>query len=94
MKLQFALVEMEGVPFGLVVVDQAILDDPARSQDQLRHLEGRVFRDLPVVMVGGDYARAPRFHGRPDLTSVMRDVEIDKIEWTWVDLPETLPSVN
>ena len=93
MKLHLALVEFEGVPFGLVRVGDDLFDDPARRDESLAFYEARVFRDLPVVMVGAEFP-APRLHGRDDLVALMKDVEMAQIEWSAIDFPLTPPGVS
>lgn len=92
MKLKIALVEMEGTQFGLAVVSEGILDDPVKKADTHRFFEQRVFRDLPVVLVGEDFLTAPRFYGPEELSEFMKGVQMEMIEWADLDLPFNLPS--
>jgi len=87
MKLKIALVETEGTPFALAVVSEAVLDDPAASTERQNFYEQRVFRDLPVVLVGENFLAAPRFYGPKELADFMRGVQMDMIEWTELDFP-------
>jgi hypothetical protein len=88
MRLQIALVSAEGVTFGLVVVPEDLLDDPAGRDRSRLHFEAKLFRGVPVVLVGEDFREAPRFYGPAELTEFMQGVQMDMIEWTRVDLPE------
>ena len=94
MKVQLALVETEGVPFALVVVDEDLLDDPVERERNRVFFEDKVFRDLPVVMVSDPGQDEPRFYGRKDLSEFMKGVRMEAIEWTWLDLPHALPSYS
>jgi hypothetical protein len=94
MKLQIALVSAEGETFGLVVVPEDLLDDPAGRDRSRLHFEAKLFRDIPVVLVGDDYGESPRFYGPVELTEFMLGVPMDMIEWTWMDLPRALPDYN
>ena len=87
MKRKIALVQTEGTPFALAVVSEATLDDPAEAVEQQQLYEQRVFRDLPVVLVGENFLTSPRFFGPKELADFMGGVQMDMIEWTEIDLP-------
>jgi hypothetical protein len=91
MKLRIALVQMEGVEFALVVVSEENLDRPEEKLKLHQYFEQRVFRDLPVVLVGENYLTAPRFYGLPELTEFMEGVRMEMIEWTDLEFPTASP---
>lgn len=88
MQIELALVELEGTPFGLVLVAEAVLDSPSKSDQAQALYEGRIFRNLPVVLVGENFLETPRFYGRADLTEIMEGVQMDRIEWTTLEVPD------
>jgi hypothetical protein len=87
MKLKIALVETEGTQFGLAVVSEATLDNPHYQEKVHAYYARRIFRDLPVVLVGENFLSAPRFFGPKELSDFMEGVRMEMIEWTELDLP-------
>jgi hypothetical protein len=94
MKAQIALVSLEERVFALVVVNDDVLDDPELRDRDHQFYEQRVFRDVPVVLVNEDYSDAPSFFGPPHLTDILEQIQMDQVEWSWLDLPFAPPSYN
>ena len=90
MKLKIALVETEGTPFALAVVREDVLDSETEREAAREFYEGKIFRDLPVVLVGENYLTAPRFYGEKELSKFMQGVKMEMIEWTELDYPKPL----
>jgi hypothetical protein len=89
MKLRLAIVQRDGVQMGLAVEEEKILSDPSERESRLRFYETRIFRDLPVALVGEDFLKSPQFYARGEWAEMLDGVELEGIEWTTVDLPES-----
>lgn len=80
MRFQGALIRHSGVEFGVVAVNDRVVDDHQRSKGVILAAH-RWFPGVPVVITGRDATGRRRFVGRPDIARFLSRVSIDRIPW-------------
>jgi hypothetical protein len=80
MKFQGAVIEEQGVTFGVAIVKRSVLETPSR-REEAHDLFAGLFEGLPVVLMAQDSRGSPTYWGRPDLSGFMADVPLDAVPW-------------
>ena len=84
MRFDGALVNEQGVRFGLIVVKQQVLRD-AVAQRGAQDLGRRVWGNVPVVLMAQDHTGRPTYLGRSDIVRFLAKVDVHRIpmrRWT------------
>lgn len=80
MKFQGALIKEQGIRFGIAVVKQHVLDNLTEAASIAAGF-GRVFGQVPVVLMAQDSGGRARFFGRPDIVRFLSSVPLSSIPW-------------
>jgi len=80
MTFEGALVEEQGVQFGVVSVKQHVVNNRTEAQRVIRAF-GPVFPGVPVVLVSVDSQGDAQWIGRRDIVDYMASVPLDAIPW-------------
>jgi hypothetical protein len=80
MRFQGALIRHGQVKFGVVAVNDLVVDDQQRTRGAILAAH-RFFPGVPVVITGRDTAGRRRFVGRPDIARFLSRMSIDQIPW-------------
>ena len=73
---QVALVREQGVEFGVVVVQDHVIDNPTERDNLLSWWTGKLGR--PVALLGGQRHRS---FGRRDIVDWLRNVHPSQLPW-------------
>lgn len=80
MNFEGALIREQGVTFGVLVVRQHVMNDPA-ARDQARAFGQRAWGPVPMVLMAQDARGRPVYHGRDDLVRFLANLFIRQIPW-------------
>ena len=75
-----AVVNEQGVTFGIAVVRRAILDNPT-ARDQAIAEFSEVFGGIPTVLMAQDGQGTPTYFGRPDIVDFLASIHMEQIPW-------------
>lgn len=78
MSFDGALINEQGVQFGLVVVKQHVLHDTA-SQQRVQGFGRRVWGNIPVVLMAQDHKGRPTYLGRQDIVRFLANLDVRQI---------------
>jgi hypothetical protein len=79
-QFQGAVVQEQGVTFGIVVVQRHVLDSPTDAAGAQR-FGRRAFGPMPIVLMGQDSNGVPTYYGRPDIVRFLASVRMERIPW-------------
>ncbi len=80
MQFQGAVIQEQGVTFGILIVKQHILNDPTR-RDALVSEGSRLFGGIPTVLMAQDFQGTPTYYGRSDIAEFMASVPLEAVRW-------------
>ena len=80
MQFQGAVIEEQGVTFGILIVKPHVLNDATR-RDALVSEGSRLFGGIPTVLMAQASNGRPRYYGRSDISKFMAAVPIAAIPW-------------
>lgn len=80
MQFQGAVINEQGVTFGVLIVQQHVLDDFTR-RDALVAEASRLFGGIPAVLMAQDFNGTPTYYGRSDISSFMASVPLEAVPW-------------
>ncbi len=80
MTFEGALIEEQGVQFGVVSVKQHVVNNRTEAQRVIRAF-GPVFPRVPVVLVSVDSRGSSQWIGRQDIVNYMANVPLAAIPW-------------
>ena len=78
-QFQGAVIEEQGVTFGVVVVQPHVLDDSTQSH-QVQEMS-KLFGGIPTVLMRQDPFGATRYYGRSDIANFMASVPLEAVPW-------------
>jgi hypothetical protein len=78
MTVDGAIINKQGVTFGVLVVDRHELDDRIR-RDQCRRSGQRVWGALPIVLMAQDARGAPIYEGPEDLSRFLAALPVAQL---------------
>ena len=84
MSFDGALINEQGVRFGLIVVKQHVLHD-AVSQRGVQGLGRRVWGNVPIILMAQDHTGRPTYLGRSDIVRFLAKVDVRRVpmrRWT------------
>jgi hypothetical protein len=80
MRFQGAVIQEQGVTFGIVIVQEHILNEPTR-RDALVSEGSRLFGGIPTVLMAQDFQGSPTYYGRSDISRFMASVPLEAVRW-------------
>lgn len=80
MRFQGAVINEQGVTFGVLIVKQHILNDLTR-RDALVSEGSRLFGGIPTVLMAQDFNGTPTYYGRSDISRFMASVPLEAVPW-------------
>lgn len=80
MRFQGAVINEQGVTFGVLIVKQHILNDLTR-RDALVSEGSRLFGGIPTVLMAQDFNGTPTYYGRSDISRFMASVPLEAVRW-------------
>lgn len=84
MSFDGALINEQGVRFGLIVVKRHVLHDEV-AQRGVQSLGRRIWGDVPIVLMAQDHTGRPTYLGRPDIVRFLAMLDMRRIpmrRWT------------
>ena len=79
-QFQGAVIEEQGVTFGVVVVQPQVLGDSTQSHQVIQEMS-KLFGGIPTVLMGQDPFGATRYYGRSDIANFMASVPLEAVPW-------------
>lgn len=80
MRFQGAVINEQGVTFGVLIVKQHILNGLTR-RDALVSEGSRLFGGIPTVLMAQDFNGTPTYYGRSDISRFMVSVPLEAVPW-------------
>jgi hypothetical protein len=80
MSFDGAVVKEQGVTFGIYVVKQHVLGNPAEASSARRFFT-RVLGAMPVVLMAQDSRGVPTYSGRRDIVQFLANIKMSRIPW-------------
>lgn len=80
MRFQGALINEQGVTFGIVVVKSNVLNHPTEAET-MRDFGVRVFGLVPIVLMAQNSRGIPTYYGRRDIVNFLSKVPMQAIPW-------------
>ena len=80
MQFQGAVIQEQGVTFGVLIVKQHVLNDLTR-RDALVSQASRLFGGVPTVLMAQDFNGTPTYYGRSDISKFMASVPLKAVRW-------------
>jgi len=75
-----AVVNEQGVTFGIAVVRSSTLSNP-QARDQAILQFSAVFDGIPTVLMAQDGSGVPSYYGRQDIVDFLASVPMEAIPW-------------
>jgi len=75
-----AVVNEQGLTFGIAVVRRSILDSPS-ARDQAIVEFSEAFDGIPTVLMAQDSQGVPTYFGRQDIVDFLASVPMEAIPW-------------
>jgi hypothetical protein len=79
-----ALIQEQGVKFGLLIVKPHVLHDPG-AQNEMRDFGTRAWGRIPIVLMAQDGRGVPTYNGRSDIVRFLANIDMRRIpfkRWT------------
>jgi hypothetical protein len=76
-----AVIEEQGVTFGVAIVKSHVLNSPTDREDAIRAFTG-VFGGIPTILMAQDSRGTPTYFGRNDIVDFMAGVPVEAIPWS------------
>ncbi|MFN3256206.1 MAG: hypothetical protein ACE37B_10950 [Ilumatobacter sp.] len=76
---QGAVIQEQGVTFGVLVVKPSVLNSSTR--DQMVNDASRAFGNIPAVLMAQDHRGTPSYYGRQDISKFMANVPLAAVPW-------------
>ena len=80
MSFDGALINEQGVRFGLIVVKRHVLHDEV-AQRGVQSLGRRIWGDVPIVLMAQDARGVPTYWGRRDIVGFLANVDHNRLPW-------------
>ena len=80
MQFQGTVINEQSVTFGVVIVEQHVLDDPTQ-RDKIMSEGSRLFGGIPTVLMAQDAFGAASYYGRSDIAGFMASVPLEAVPW-------------
>lgn len=80
MKIQGAVIQEQGVTFGIIVVKQYVLHSPSR-RTSVQNFGVQAFGPMPIVLMAQDSRGVPTYWGRNDIVNFLSKVPPQCIPW-------------
>lgn len=80
MKFQGALVNEQGVTFGIIIVKPNVLNSPSEAAS-MRGFGVRAFGPVPIILMAQDSRGVPTYLGRRDIVKFLAKVPVQAIPW-------------
>ena len=81
MQFEGAVVQEQGVTFGIVIVKSAVLNNPAQRADMVRFGQ-QAWGAMPIILMTEDGQGVPTYWGRQDIVQFLANVPIEAIPWS------------
>jgi hypothetical protein len=81
MTFQGAVIKEQGVEFAVVIVREAVLNNPSESSRVIASFQP-LFPGLPVALMAQDSRGVPTYRGRQDIVNFLASVPIEAIPWS------------
>ena len=80
MRFQGAVVQEQGVTFGIVIVKPSVLNSPS-SRDSMQEFGVQAFGFMPIVLMAQNSRGIPTYWGRKDIVNFFSRVPVHCIPW-------------
>lgn len=80
MTFEGAVIEEQGVTFGIAIVKRWVLQSPKREEAVLEF--SAAFGGCPTVLMAQDSQGVPEYYGRRDLVEFMASVPLEAVPWS------------
>ena len=80
MKFQGALINEQGVKFGIVVVKPYVLNNPSEA-DTMQKFGMRAFGAIPIILMAQNSRGIPTYYGQRDIVKFLSNVPLRAIPW-------------
>ncbi|WP_420625516.1 hypothetical protein [Candidatus Poriferisodalis sp.] len=80
MRFQGAVIEEQGITFGILVVKRQVLNS-ASQRDEAQTQASRLFGGVPTVLMAQDHQGVPEYYGRRDIVNFMANVPLSAVPW-------------
>lgn len=81
MRFDGAVIEEQGVTFGVAIVKPHVLNSPMERDDAIRAFTD-VFGGIPTILMAQDSHGTPTYFGRNDIVEFMAAVPLEAIPWS------------
>ena len=81
MRFDGAVIEEQGVTFGVAIVKPYVLDSPVERDDAIQAFTD-VFGGIPTILMAQDSHGTPTYFGRNDIVEFMAAVRLEAIPWS------------
>jgi hypothetical protein len=75
-----AVVNEQGVTFGIAVVRRSVLDNPTARNEAVAEFSA-VFGGIPTVLMAQDSQGTPTYYGRRDIVDFLGSIPMESIPW-------------
>lgn len=75
-----AIVNEQGVTFGIAVVRRGVLDNPSARDEAILEFS-EVFGGIPTVLMAQDGQGTPTYYGRSDIVDFLTSIQMEQIPW-------------
>jgi hypothetical protein len=75
-----AVVNEQGVTFGIIIVKPSVLRD-ATERSNMRVFGVRAFGRMPIMLMSQDSRGTPTYQGRRDIAKFLSQIRISRIPW-------------
>ncbi len=80
MTFEGAVIEEQGVTFGVAIVRSRVLQRPSEREGAISAFSG-VFGGIPTILMAQDSRGTPTYYGRRDLVDFMARVPLEAVPW-------------
>ena len=87
MEIEGAIVNVQGMTFALVMVEELVLDSETEREQAIYLIES-LFAGLPIVLMAQDVHGSPRYWGRLDIVRLAQGLKSEEIVWQHYDVTD------
>ena len=80
MEFEGAVVQEQGVKFGIVVVQRHVLQN-SQEESSMGRFGKQAFGPMPIVLMVQDHQGVPTYSGRPDIVRSLASTDFTRIPW-------------
>lgn len=80
MEFEGAVVEEQGLTFGVVVVKRPVLSSPSQ-RDEMRRFGMQAWGEMPIVLAAQDTAGQFEYQGRRDIVNFLASIAPERVPW-------------